>query len=364
MIVYHVIFGTLELNSPYLWRKGEGSKPLIEDMGTTHHGRTETVNRALTDFGIEHSFGQASKRFQEHYGFKMNPTTVDRVTKESALGSQAYLEERLESAKNSGGQSGKPNGLSEPMLVELDGCEIRTGTFAPAEGDPQDGQPDRKKVLAWLDVRVGLARPMSAESKLYVAQMEKYPTVISQLHSVATMLGMAEQTDVVAVADGGQGLREGLEDQFPNMQFILDKPHLKSHLYETASALGLNEEQQRQWVHARLEGISRGHAGEILKELKVQNTNAPNDRLRQFIGYLSRFKDAVDYDRFKELGYPIGSGEVESAHRSIPQQRLKLPGACWHPGSINPMLALRVIRANGWWDDYWAHRSEATSMAA
>ena len=194
----------MELNSPYLWMNGERSKPLMDDMGITHHGRTETVNRALTDFGIEHSFGQASKRFEEHYGFKINSTTADRVTKESALTCQAYLEERLESEKNGCEQGSKPNGLNEPMLIELDGCEIRTGTFAPAEGDLQDGQPNRKKVLAWRDVRVGLARPMSAESKLYVAQMEKYPEVMSQLFSVATILGMTEQTDVVAVADGGE----------------------------------------------------------------------------------------------------------------------------------------------------------------
>lgn len=364
MIVYHVIFGTMELNSPYLWMNGEQSKPLLDDMGITHHGRTETVNRALTDFGIEHSFDQASKRFEEHYGFNISPTTVDRVTKESALGCQAYLEERLQAEKNGCEQAEKPSGLSEPMLIELDGCEIRTGTFAPAEGDLQKGQPHRTKILAWRDVRVGLARPMSAESKLYVAQMEKYPEVMSQLFSVATILGMSEQTDVVAVADGAQGLREGLEDRFPNMQFILDKPHLKKHLYETAGALGYDEEQQRQWVHAKLGRISEGHAGAVLKELKGQNRTEPNDRLRQFIGYLSRFEDAVHYDRFRELGYPIGSGEVESAHRSIPQKRLKLPGACWHPDSINPLLALRVVRANGWWNDYWACRTAATSMAA
>jgi hypothetical protein len=364
VIVYHVIFGTMEINSPYLWMDGERSKPLLEDMGITHHGRTETVNRALTDFGIEDSFCQAGKRFEEHYGFKISPTTVDRVTKESALGCQAYLEQRLQSEKNGCEQAPKPNGLNEPMLIELDGCEIRTGTFAPAQDDLQDGQPDRKKVLAWRDVRVGLARPMSADSKLYVAQMEKYPEVMSQLFCVATILGMSGQTEVVAVADGGQGLREGLENQFPNMQFILDKPHLKKHLYETAAASGHNEEQQGQWVHAKLDRISEGHVGEVLKELQVQNTTEPNDRLRQFIGYLRRFQDAVDYDRFKELGYPIGSGEVESAHRSIPQKRLKLPGACWHPDSINPILALRVVRANGWWNDYWAHRTAATSMAA
>jgi hypothetical protein len=221
VIVYNVIFGAMELNSPYLWRNGEGSKPLIHELGITHHGRTETVNRALTDFGIEDSFAQASKRFEEHYGFKISASTVDRVTKSSALECQAYLEQRLRSGKNGCEQAPKPKGLSEPMLVELDGCEIRTGTFAPGEGDLQNGQLHKTKILAWRDVRVGLARAMSVESKLYVARMEKYPEVVSQLFCVATMLGMTKKTDVVAVADGGQGLREELDNQFPNMQFIL-----------------------------------------------------------------------------------------------------------------------------------------------
>jgi hypothetical protein len=194
--------------------------------------------------------------------------------------------------------------------------------------------------------------------------MEKYPEVVSQLFCVSTMLGMTQKAEVVAVADGGQGLREEMESQLPITQFILDKPHLRKHLYETAAALGLTEEQQRQWVHSRLDRISEGHVQAVLAELEAQNTLEPNDRLRRFIAYLKRFEDAVDYDRFKEAGYPIGSGEVESAHRSVPQKRLKLPGACWHPESINPMLALRVIRANDWWNDYWAYRIAATKEAA
>jgi hypothetical protein len=364
VIVYTVIFGAMELSSPYLWRRGEGSKPLIDDLGITHHGRTETVNRALTDFGIEDSYVQASKRFAEHYGFRVSASTVDRVTKGSALDSQAFVEKRLGSAGYGAKKSVKLNRLQEPMLVELDGCEIRTGSFEPLGVVLQDGKPKKTKILAWRDVRVGLARPMSAESKLYVAQMEKYPEVVSQLFKAASLLGMSDKTDVIGVADGGQGLREELDNQFSNMQFILDKPHLRKHLYETAAALGYNEDQQRQWVHGNLDRISDGHVEEVLKELETQNTNEPNDRLRRFIGYLDRFKDSVDYNRFKDLGYPLGSGEVESAHRSVPQRRLKLPGACWHPDSINPMLALRVIRANDWWDDYWTNRTAATNMAA
>ncbi len=54
----------------------------------------------------------------------------------------------------------------------------------------------------------------------------------------------------------------------------------------------------------------------------------------------------------------LRSGEVESAHRYIPQKRLKIPGATWHPDIVNPMLALRVIRANEWWSDFWTHLIE------
>ena len=66
---------------------------------------------------------------------------------------------------------------------------------------------------------------------------------------------------------------------------------------------------------------------------------------------------------------PSARSEIESSHRYIPQKaerprrgflgvrthqaRLKIPGATWHPQTINPMLALRVLRANDWWSDFW-----------
>jgi hypothetical protein len=95
VIVYIVIFGAMELSSPYLWVNGESSKPMVEDLGITHQGRTETMNRAWTDFGSEDSFAQASKRFEEHYGFNLGATRVDRVTKASALHAEGYLNEKL-----------------------------------------------------------------------------------------------------------------------------------------------------------------------------------------------------------------------------------------------------------------------------
>jgi hypothetical protein len=120
----------------------------------------------------------------------------------------------------------------------------------------------------------------------------------------------------------------------------------------------LEASQRTVWVTSHLDAISDGRVEEVKQQLEEEYAAQPNERLRRLIGYLDRFADAVDYTTFQAQGYPIGSGEVESAHKAIPQKRLKIPGACWHPDSINPMLALRVLRANDWWEDFWEERVE------
>jgi len=81
---YNVVFGPIELDSPYLWRKSCRSKPLVDIMGISHQGRSIGVERALSDFGIEESFACAAKRFKEHYHYELSPTTVDRTTQKTA----------------------------------------------------------------------------------------------------------------------------------------------------------------------------------------------------------------------------------------------------------------------------------------
>jgi hypothetical protein len=188
--------------------------------------------------------------------------------------------------------------------------------------------------------------------------MDSYEEVIGQLHNAAVLVGMTPITSVIGVADGGIGIMEELKKQFPNMQFILDKSHLKDHFFETAEALGICKKERVKWVKPRVESISSGNVTEVLIELVNDHELNPNPRLKRLIGYVKRFYDALDYQSFKKMGYPIGSGEIESAHKSIPQKRLKIPGACWHPNSINPMLALRILRANDWWNEFWNERTE------
>jgi hypothetical protein len=45
---------------------------------------------------------------------------------------------------------------------------------------------------------------------------------------------------------------------------------------------------------------------------------------------------------------------IESGHRHVIQQRLKLAGSWWKEPHAEAMLGLRVARANHLWDHYWS----------
>jgi hypothetical protein len=83
----------------------------------------------------------------------------------------------------------------------------------------------------------------------------------------------------------------------------------------------------------------------------VDEEQAP---VRRCHHYLSDRRNQLNYRDALAKDLPIGSGEIESAHRNIAQQRLKRPGARWRVKHAEYMLALRITRRNDDWEAYWA----------
>ncbi len=61
----------------------------------------------------------------------------------------------------------------------------------------------------------------------------------------------------------------------------------------------------------------------------------------------------MQYPEFHSLGWPIGSGMVESANKNVVEARLKGPGMHWERKHVNPMLALRNTVCNDRWQEMW-----------
>jgi hypothetical protein len=329
-------------------------------LGVEGEQYSESVQRALVDFGSEKSFARAVVSFEEHYGWAVGRTTLRHQTLQAAQDAASYLDERLWQATGTYEQAGMAPPQVPTMLMGLDGCEIRTGVYMKAVEAGLSDRPahQRVRVESWRDVRTGLARPLHADERLYVCRMDSYDEVLEQLFGAACLQGMTPRTQVVVPGDGAKGLREAVVSVFPGAQYILDHPHLKSHFYDTATALGLEDPERHQWVKGYMDQLWACEIDDVLDALQQRQEETPNERLRQLIEHLWRFEDSVDYGAYHACGWPLGSGEIESAHRYIPQERLKIAGACWNPDNVNPMLALRVVRANHWWDEFWQWRLE------
>jgi hypothetical protein len=136
----------------------------------------------------------------------------------------------------------------------------------------------------------------------------------------------------------------------------VDFYHLSEYL--AAAAARCAPETPTQWLvqqqlHLKQSDVAGVQAAlaPYCEAAEVADKAAP---VRRCSRYLTNRPGQFDYQRALAAELPIGSGEIESAHRYVIQQRLKLAGAWWKEETAADMLALRTLRANGEWNQYWA----------
>ena len=124
------------------------------------------------------------------------------------------------------------------------------------------------------------------------------------------------------------------------------------------------EQSAEEWYKGAFKQLENGEVEQVVDELKAAFEKSKNDAIRREAAYFERNKDAVAYAEYRENGWSSASSEVESSHRHIVQVRLKIPGAWWHPDNVPNILALRMLKANGWWDEYWKSQREQWAKRA
>jgi hypothetical protein len=145
-----------------------------------------------------------------------------------------------------------------------------------------------------------------------------------------------------------------MAEVFPRQRFLLDRYHLLEHLY--AGAAGLPADCQlsaREWVQQQVDQIDCAGVAQVVAHCRALAGEDPAHPLGALGRYLENQQAHLDYASARAEGLPMGSGVVEGGHRYVVQARLKLPGTWWKEETLNPMLALRTLRANGWWQAFW-----------
>ena len=69
--------------------------------------------------------------FTRHYGFKIEVSKLGREVKKVAILSEKFVEERLTQSREKANVN--PSQTTEKILLELDGCHLRTGVKIPGD---------------------------------------------------------------------------------------------------------------------------------------------------------------------------------------------------------------------------------------
>ncbi len=235
------------------------------------------------------------------------------------------------------------------MVVELDGSMIATIEYP----DDLEGEDLRKaKKIEWREYKLSAARKQGATKTFYDGGFDKPEEAGVKMARCALKAGWSANSYIHGVGDGAPWIKIQFDAQFQGRgRYLLDFFHLSEYLAEAGKAAG----KDKSWLRRQQLRLKSGEAGEVLQELAELMSVLPEDNrsvVEDSVRYMKNRLDQLDYAHALEMDFPIGSGIIESAHRHLPQRRLKVPGA-WILANAEALAAARIIRANEGLDHYW-----------
>lgn len=166
--------------------------------------------------------------------------------------------------------------------------------------------------------------------------------------------GVKEAPQVVWLSDGARGLWRLFDERFQSYATgVLDFYHAAQNVWSGVRVwLDGRTTRCQAWFTDARHRLRHGQADDVLDDIKAASTlpglpDSAEKALTKLYNYLEKHRDHIQYDKFKEMGAPIGSGLVESTCKWLIQQRFKGVGMRWSEDGFNHLLHLRLAWVNG-----------------
>lgn len=311
-------------------------------------GYSQLLQRRITDFGADVAFGRISRKLKEHYGIEVPTSSARNITEGHArkIRESECLETEI------------PEQIGvDRIVVETDGTMIPIIT---TDAIPSDDAPaDRRKArqVGWKEARLALAKPLGSVEAVYEAIfLGDVDDAGNRMANCAIQAGAGSNTKIHGVGDGARWIAGQTERVFGlQATYLIDFFHLCEYL--AAAADRIAPDAKKTWLAEQKKKLKEGEIWEVIGTLKphVEPPSVPKEHapVRACYRYMVNRKGQFAYKEAIANDLPIGSGAIESAHRYIIQDRLKLAGAWWTGENAHNMLALRTLRANNAWESYW-----------
>lgn len=292
----------------------------------------------LVDFGAESSFERSVARLQEHYGISVPTSSVRQQT--LTHGRRIVSIPAPKKVKS-----------ASQLITQMDGSMIPV--MQPGSGE--DGR--KAKTLFWREVKLCCARSQGQAQAYYAATLGSAETAGWVWREIAQACGLQPKTQVHAVGDGAPWILEKFKDNFGwQGSYLLDFYHVSQYL-AAAVPPSKNFARRKEWLRRQQGRLLNNQPEKVLKTLagRLEPEESAEAPVRAAYDYITNRVDHLDYLSARKNQLPIGSGEVESGHGHVIQDRLKLSGCWWKETNAAAILNLRVARANNLWQTYWSN---------
>ena len=303
------------------------------------------------------SYGEAIETYEELVGIRLSKTTAwEKVQKRGKKLCESQMENAQEGAALPKAQEIVAGTKLEPVNkgASMDGAfvyilgeewkEVKIGCVFEYESQQKYCQKTREMI----DVA-------QASQVSYVAHLGGPEPLGKLLSAEADRRDYDQAQQQVTLGDGARWIWGVSGQHFPTTQEIVDWYHAVEHLWRVAHLSFQDKTQRERWVKKRKTELWVGQAQQIATtiEMLAQQFPAHQTELKAEAGYFRNNQRRMKYQKFREEGYPIGSGTVESGCKQLVTMRMKGPGMRWSRSGAQHLLALRAAYLSHNWDDAW-----------
>jgi len=320
---------------------GQTSYPLDEKLGLVEGKEQGRLREKLAVLAVLTPYHQAPQVCQTLLGSERHAMTLRRVALREA-----------EHLAASGHHQKLPVREHDRLYLEVDGP--RCPTREPKHGPEDKGYREAKAVVAFSQADVAEVSKERHEilHKLLQAKITDSETFRSIFAEVYRHAGGERAAEVVVLADGARWIWSMVEDLLPHAVQILDFSHAKQYLWEAGNLIyGEGSAFVSPWVKAQETLLLEDKGEQVLIHLEHFLDLAP--ALATMRHYFQQNAGRMRYGTYRQQGYFIGSGAIESAGKQLAAARIKGPGMRWNITELNLLLTLRCVFLEQSWQVYW-----------
>lgn len=340
--------------------------PLDEVLDLPSGEVTVSLGRRALRLATHMGFADLQEELYYQHEVRLSDTVLNRLAQDVGGVAEADRQEDLAAlnvlpegvARETHVLSKEPIARPKRLYISCD------GVMYPTRYRQQDG--DRRRIV-YQEMKCGTVFWQEGNRtwhKQVVSSRDRPEGFGLSLWELAVRCGMLQADEVIFISDGGAWCDTVARMYFSDAERILDWFHLLEHVWETARALYSHEREVQQWASRCKALLDESSGIGLLRYLERSDRSRRAgsqdskglDALRALIGYVRPRLAITDYVDYRERGFGIGSGMMESTCKQLVGRRLKGSGRQWSEAGAVAMAALIGQRLNRTWDAFWHAR--------